>query len=228
MGIADRDYMRERPPGERRPSTGLVFGVALVVLLVVFGRPAEHWLRRHGATSQRVSFGFGPLRGSPVPVHSRKDPWKAWLAPGSICPGREDASAPSRQQELAALCLVDYARRRQGLPPLPEADMLSASSAAKAGDIVRCDDFAHGACGRRPDAVVRDAGFRGTWGENIYAGSSGYATPLAAVDGWLNSPHHRENLFRRNWTEQGIALLHADELEGQSDVAVWVSEFGAP
>ena len=106
--------------------------------------------------------------------------------------------------------------------------MLSRSSAAKASDIVRCDDFAHAACGRRPDAVVRRTGFRGMWGENIYAGSSEYATPLAAVDGWLNSPHHRENLFRMSWTEQGIAVLHAAELAGHSDVAVWVSEFGGP
>jgi uncharacterized protein YkwD len=66
------------------------------------------------------------------------------------------------------------------------------------------------------------------WGENIYAGSSAYATPLAAVDGWLNSPHHRENLFRKSWTEQGIAVLRAAKLEGRSDVAVWVSEFGQP
>jgi uncharacterized protein YkwD len=52
-----------------------------------------------------------------------------------------------------------------------------------------------------------------------------YKTPLAAVDGWLNSEQHRENLFRPEWRYQGIALLHTDGLREQHDVGLWVSEF---
>ncbi|MDP9285727.1 MAG: hypothetical protein M3P41_12380 [Actinomycetota bacterium] len=51
-----------------------------------------------------------------------------------------------------------------------------------------------------------------------------YKTPLAAVDGWLNSEHHRENLFRTGWRSQGIAVAHIDHLRNQRDVAIWVSE----
>jgi uncharacterized protein YkwD len=48
---------------------------------------------------------------------------------------------------------------------------------------------------------------------------------LAAVDGWLNSPHHRENLFRPEWRFQGISVVRVDDFRGERDVAIWVSEF---
>jgi uncharacterized protein YkwD len=48
-----------------------------------------------------------------------------------------------------------------------------------------------------------------------------------AADGWLNSPHHRENLFLPNWTKQGVALVIAKHFKGASNVATWVSKFGA-
>jgi uncharacterized protein YkwD len=47
-----------------------------------------------------------------------------------------------------------------------------------------------------------------------------------ALDRWLNSPHHRENLLSASWTEQGIALLDAKAFSYGKDAAVWVSEFG--
>jgi len=46
-----------------------------------------------------------------------------------------------------------------------------------------------------------------------------------AANGWLNSPHHRENLFRPQWTEQGIAVVSLRTSKGAKYVAIWVSEF---
>jgi uncharacterized protein YkwD len=123
------------------------------------------------------------------------------------------------------MCLVNYARRRRGLTALREAAAVSSWAASKAADIARCHHFAHNACGKPPDGYTRADGFRGSFGENLYLGPQIYKTPLAAVDGWLNSPGHRENLFRPVWRSQGIALLHTPELRGQQDVAIWVSEF---
>ena len=123
------------------------------------------------------------------------------------------------------MCLVNFARGRQGLAPLPESPQISRWSALKAADIVRCRQFAHTACGLAGDAHARAAGFTGAVGENLYLGPQEYKTALAAVDGWLNSPEHRANLFRALWMSQGIAVLHTDSLRGQTDVAVWVSQF---
>ncbi len=64
------------------------------------------------------------------------------------------------------------------------------------------------------------------WGENLYLGPGEFGRPRVAVDGWLNSTGHRENLFRADWSEQGVALVEVPLFEGQPDVALWVSQFG--
>jgi uncharacterized protein YkwD len=57
-------------------------------------------------------------------------------------------------------------------------------------------------------------------------GGGPFMPARVAADGLLNSPHHRENLFRPGWTEQRIAVVVAKRFKGESDVAIWVSEFG--
>jgi len=158
---------------------------------------------------------------------ARDDPWRSFLAPGPVCPGSNEPGLAAAIQQRTAMCLVNYARGREGLAPLRESPEISAWSALKAADIVRCRDFAHTACGRPGDAHARAAGFNGAFGENLFLGPQAYKTALAAVDGWLNSADHRENLFRGRWTAQGMAVLHTEHLRGQDDVAVWVSQFTA-
>jgi uncharacterized protein YkwD len=125
------------------------------------------------------------------------------------------------------ICLLNWARSREGLPPLPENPLLSVGAALKARDIDSCEEFAHEACGKAADADARTAGYDGSgWGENIYAGPLEFGRPRVAVDRWLNSPHHRENLFREGWSEQGVAVRHVASFKGQPEVAIWVSAFG--
>lgn len=126
------------------------------------------------------------------------------------------------------ICVLNYARVRDGLAALPVSPLLQRSAQLKALDIVRCQDFSHAACGKDPHAVADAVGYPEVdWSENIYAGPGPFAAARVAADGWLNSPHHRENLFGSGWTEQGIAVVVAKRFKGQRDVAIWVSEFGA-
>jgi uncharacterized protein YkwD len=172
---------------------------------------------------------LGPKVGQSERLYPENDPWKAYLAPESICPGGEDRSAPTAEQLKTMACLLNWARERRGLPALPVNETLSAAARAKAEDIYRCSDFAHEACGKEAHSVAQEAGYAGSsWGENLYAGSGELARPRVAVDGWLNSAGHRENLFREEWTEQGIALLQAPSFNGVPEVALWVSHFGQP
>jgi uncharacterized protein YkwD len=172
---------------------------------------------------------LGPKVGQSERLYPENDPWKAYLAPESICPGGEDRSAPTAEQLKTMACLLNWARERRGLPALPVNETLSAAARAKAEDIYRCSDFAHEACGKEAHSVAQEAGYAGSsWGENLYAGSGELARPRVAVDGWLNSAGHRENLFREEWTEQGIALLQAPSFNGVPEVALWVSHFGLP
>ena len=231
VGLADRDYMR-RPTRARqgRPWGVGALAVALVALtFVVVDGHARTWIRDRVGSSRRAvavkpvpvgpNLRIGPA-SNPYPRH---DPWKRYLAADATCPLQRGAGGEEQQ----ALCLLDYARRRAGLPQLPESPLLSRAARLKALDIVRCHQFAHTPCGRDAHAVAEEVGYPDVaWGENIYLGTGPYAPPRLAVDGWLNSRGHRENLFHREWTEQGIAVVHVN-FGGRRNVAIWVSEFGA-
>ena len=237
MGIADREYMREPRPSGGGRRTGVVALLAVLVALV----GGVLWARTHrffgsaNAVVLRPAFlphtpgVMLPVPQSPPSPYAPNDPWRAWLAPESTCPGGDNASAAERVQVVVAMCLLNFARARRGLPPLAESSILSAASARKADDIVRCNDFSHFACGAQPDADARALGLTDrAFGENIFWGPEMYEPPRVAVDQWLNSPEHRENLFNPRWTLQGAAVLEATNFKGAAHGAVWVNEFSAP
>jgi len=229
VGLADRDYMRAPPPRRSTNPMTIIALLGAVVFLVVSGTGARAitWVRAQGADNPQSGWriSLGPVGDLPPP--SKYDPWTSYLAPESVCPGRTDGDAPPAAQERAAICLLNYARERKGLAALPHWERTSAWSALKASDIARCEDFSHTPCGEPFARHARGAGFTGGLGENIAMSTGVYMTPLDAVDGWLNSEHHRENLFRREWERQGIAVLHLDEFDARRDAAIWVSEFAS-
>jgi uncharacterized protein YkwD len=232
VGIADRDYMHapRRPEHSRRArrsitSTGVVLGLAALALFAIHFRDHLPWKARPFVVSVKPLW-FGPSfrAGQPYPPN---DAWAGFLPRPSSCAGStsEPTTAPAAEQ--AMLCVLNYARVKQGLRALPLSPQLRAASRLKALDIIRCQNFSHEACGKDARAVADAAGYpQFTWGENIYAGSGPFVPARVAADGWLNSPHHRENLFRPQWTEQGVAVVVAPTFRGQKNVAIWVSEFG--
>ena len=44
--------------------------------------------------------------------------------------------------------------------------------------------------------------------------------------GWLDSAEHRANLFKPEWTDQGIALVYVPSFRGVASNRIWVSHFG--
>ena len=159
------------------------------------------------------------------------DPWREYLAPESVCPGRSRTDLAVVAQDQVMVCLLSYARAREGLPALPVVYPLNRSSVLKAMDIARCSDFSHTACGKPFPSVFAEAGYHGDTataeGENIAWGTAAAGSPLIVVSGWLNSPHHRENLFSTEWREQGVALVQANDFLGAARAQIWVNEFGA-
>jgi uncharacterized protein YkwD len=169
------------------------------------------------------------LPGVRQPLYARNDDWLAYLAPEAVCPGGEELAASVDAQERTMVCLINFARRHAGLQPLALSKTLSFAASLKVADIVRCRDFAHAACGKDPHAVADEAGYpEVSWGENLYFSTGPRGAPRPALDGWLNSPHHRENLLDGRWREQGIALIKAKAFSHGADAAVWASQFGAP
>lgn len=159
-------------------------------------------------------------------LYAKNDPWKGYLASESVCPGGERTDLPSARQAETVVCLVNFARRHRGLRALEVGRELNGASLLKAKEILRCENFAHSPCGGDWTSAVRSLGYVGLVGENLYLATGRWGAPRVAVDAWLNSPHHRANLFGRAWREQGVALLAKRRFRDHQDVSVWVSVLG--
>src|SRR5688572_489799 len=128
-------------------------------------------------------------------------------APGSAraaCPG-ESNSAPeltTDQYELSVLCLVNERRIQIGKSDLELNPALTRAAVRQSEAMITRGFFSHRwPSGRSLNDRIDAAGYmRGaeqwSYGENLAWGYGGRSTPLSIVDGWMNSPPHRENLLR--------------------------------
>ena len=239
MGVEDRDWYRS---DDARPSRGWqVPGIFLVIAVIgglLLAAGARHVTRGTQPTFEgehRTLVGdtkVSLLPGLPsITVHRDSlywphDKWSAYLADEKTCPGGKRTDLPLVEQADAMVCLVNYAREKRGLNPLATVSLLSQSSLAKAERVVRCKEFKHAACGEDPASDARAAGYTGSFGENLYIADGPYGAPRVALDGWLNSPGHRENLFRPEWSIQGIAVQTIDSFGPYRNATLWVNEFG--
>ena len=158
--------------------------------------------------------------------YARNDPWKDYLASERVCPGGERTDLPLARQTNTVACLVNFARRKHGLRTLAVVPILNGASANKARAIMRCENFAHNPCGGDWTSAVRSTGYAGLFSENLYLASGPFGAPRVAVDAWLNSASHRENLFQTKWREQGLAVVAVEQFGGYRDVALWVNVLG--
>lgn len=235
MGAAEGEWQRDETTGDERGrrSYALPLVVLALFLLVFLGRslsqgagaPADPEHVVHQDTS--ISFGPGltiPL--SRAPLYAPNDPWTSYLADNETCPNAEALSPPLHDQALTMICLINNARQVRGLTALPVSAQLSNAALLKGEEIVRCKVFAHAPCGGDPHDVAVQAGYYGGWGENLYLADGKWAAPRPALDGWLNSPGHRENIFRPEWQLQSVYVVKLDSFPGFNSPTLWVSEFG--
>ena len=176
----------------------------------------------------RSAFGTGEraLALSTTSLYAKNDPWKGYLASESACPGGERVDLPVARQIATVACLVNFARKRRGLSDLAVRSVLNGASITKAKAIVRCQRFAHNPCGGDWTSAVRSTGYGGDFGENLYLASGRFGAPRVAVDAWLNSDSHRQTLFRREWREQGLAVLSHETFGRYREVSLWVNVLG--
>ena len=150
------------------------------------------------------------------------------VAPPSACPGQGSLDAPAAAQEESMLCMIDFARHRDGRGKLGDDGELDTSSQHKSGDILRCDSFSHEACGRDFTFWMRRTGYlpASCWraGENIAWGSGSYGTVRSIFVAWIHSPGHRENILG-SYSQTGIGL-RVGHLDGYRSAHVWTEHFG--
>ncbi len=150
------------------------------------------------------------------------------IAPPSACPGQADPGAPAARQVKAMRCMTNYARQRRGKPALVGLPSLDRAARGKSGDILRCDEFDHEACGREFTHWFEQVGYGGrctALGENIAWGTGSLGSVRNIFSAWINSPGHRANILG-DFAEIGIGL-RVGRLEGNRGAHVWTQEFGS-
>lgn len=97
-------------------------------------------------------------------------------------------------------------RAGRGLPPLVEDARLTKSADDRMRDMEDLGYWAHvSPDGRSPFVWLRANGYPHAYaGENL---ASGFETVGVLVEGWMESPGHRDNIVSPLYTECGVAII---------------------
>ena len=123
------------------------------------------------------------------------------------------ATASLRGEALRAYNLVNDVRGQSGLQPLVWDANLESTSDVRAQELEQ--SFSHTRPNGSPWYTV-NSDIMG--GENL---AFGFNTASEVMDGWMNSPTHRENILYPTFTKVSISVYVDD-----NDVYHWAQEFG--
>lgn len=137
--------------------------------------------------------------------------------------------SPGAGGELIASAVISHTNNRriaEDLSPLTENEVLNQVAQAKIDDMLAKQYFEHiSPEGIGPGDLIEEAGYEYVrYGENLAMG--GFATNNDLVEGWMNSPPHRESILSEGFTEIGVAVQQG-VFDGQT---TWlaVQTFGKP
>jgi uncharacterized protein YkwD len=146
--------------------------------------------------------------------------WRAELPDNSILPSvsREELSRE------AVITLTNNARVLNGFPQLAENQLLNSIAESRARDMLEKQYFAHvSPTGQQASDIAQSIGYRyKIIAENI--GSGDFYTNQKIVDGWMQSPGHRNNILSTEVREIGAAVLKG-KMKGV-DTYITVQIFG--
>ena len=119
--------------------------------------------------------------------------------------------------------LTNEKRAQAGLSPLEYSETLTSAARAKGSDMIGRDYWAHVAPdGTEPWKFFKDAGYSYRYaGENL---ARDFSNAFSAVEAWMASPTHKENILSPKYKEIGIAVVEGD-LAG-ADTTIIVQLFG--
>ena len=124
------------------------------------------------------------------------------------------------------LALTNEVRRQYDLPIVQEDSLLDKAAQEKAQDMLENKYFDHfSPTGISPWYWIDKSGY-----DYYYAGENlamNFLDSEEVIDGWLNSPSHKENLLNKDYKDIGIAVLSGDfNNEGINRILV-VQMFGS-
>jgi uncharacterized protein YkwD len=142
----------------------------------------------------------------------------------------------SASQALAGQILgqMNAVRAQHGLGRLRLSARLNAAAAAHSVQMGRRGYFSHNSADgsafwKRVQRFYRSGGYR-FWavGENLLWSSPGVDAGRA-IQMWMNSPPHRENLLSARWREVGLSAVHVSNARGVfggHEVTIVTADFG--
>ncbi|WP_244312629.1 CAP domain-containing protein [Microbispora hainanensis] len=145
------------------------------------------------------------------------------MSPSASAPAAPSASPTSGSAvgtaiENEVVRLTNVERAKAGCGPLKHDARLRAAAYAHSADMSAKNYFDHTSKDGRSFADrITAAGY--TWraaAENI---AKGYGTAQAVVQGWMNSPGHRQNILNCNYTDIGVGYVAAGG-------PYWTQDFG--
>ena len=137
--------------------------------------------------------------------------------------------------EARLLIRINDLRRAAGLAPLRASPALAAAAHEQTYSMAEHGFFGHDSFSGAPFWKRVETRYPktadGAWrvGENL-VWSSPRLSARRALELWLNSPPHRQNLLTAAWREVGIAAVHASSAPGVyagQDVTILTADFGA-
>jgi uncharacterized protein YkwD len=107
--------------------------------------------------------------------------------------------------EADVIGLTNRERAGAGLTPLAPDPLLTAAAQAHSVDMVARDFYSHTSPdGSKPwDRAAAAGATRRSIGENI---ACGQRSPAEVVEGWMNSPGHRANILKPDFTHIGVGF----------------------
>lgn len=120
--------------------------------------------------------------------------------------------------------LTNVKRSENGLAPLSVNPQLTEAARKKGEDMLARDYWAHVAPdGTQPWKFFADVGYKYRFaGENL---AKDFTNPGSAIDAWMASPSHRDNMLSDKYKEIGIAVVEGD-MNGV-DTTIIVQLFGS-
>jgi len=121
--------------------------------------------------------------------------------------------------------LTNEQRQKNGLVNLSYNDKLSVAAGKKASDMFTKNYWSHYAPdGASPWDFILSSGYKYEYaGENL---AKNFLFSQGVVDAWMNSPTHRENILKSDYSEVGYAIVNGI-LNGEETTLV-VQMFGKP
>jgi len=151
----------------------------------------------------RIFSGLSQFKEESIPSFTEKIEQKIFTPP----PLEAEKEAPQSHLTVeGVIAWTNIQRAKEGLPLLEESALLGEMAQAKVDDMFSQQYFAHESpLGAEVGDLAEDFNYRFIIiGENLALGN--FQDDQVLVQGWMDSPGHRENILNDRYSEIGVAV----------------------